>query len=375
LGSASRVPVALAGLAAAALLLAACRTGAPPDPQRLARVDARVGELLLVGFDGVSLADSATLERLLCEARVGGVLVFARNIQSPEQLRRLTGDVSARARACAGRPPLVAVDAEGGPVMRLGPAAGYTATLSARDLGDANDLALTELEGRRIGAMLRAAGIGWNLAPVVDVGYNPANPVIVGQGRSFSANPRWVAAQARAFITGMRAEGVLTTIKHFPGHGGSRDDSHRGFVDVTETANADLELAPYRILVAEGVVDSVMTAHVVNRLVDPRYPATLSPNTIGRVLREDVGWKGLVVSDDLQMAAIRERYGIERAAVLALGAGVDVLLIADDRLPEGRSAAGAALGAIRRALASGDLDVERIEAALARLEAFRARVP
>ncbi|MGH7353470.1 MAG: glycoside hydrolase family 3 N-terminal domain-containing protein [Candidatus Rokuibacteriota bacterium] len=373
--AASRAARVRAGLAAAAVLLAACRTVPPPDPGRLARTETRLGQLLLVGFGGVALSDNAELERLLCGAKVAGVIVFGRNIESPEQLRRLTGDAAARALGCTGRPLLVAVDAEGGRVMRLGPAAGYTATLSARDLGDANDLALTELEARRMGAMLREAGINWNLAPVVDVGYNPANPVIVGQGRSFSANPRWVAAQARAFITGMHAEGVLTALKHFPGHGSSRTDSHQGFVDVTDTANAEVELAPYRILVAEGPVDSVMTAHVFNRLVDPRYPATLSPNTIGRLLREDVGWKGLVVSDDLRMAAIQQRYGIERAVVLALGAGVDVLLIAEDRLSDGRSAAEVALGAIRRALARGDLDLDRIESALARGEAFRARVP
>lgn len=302
------------------------------------------------------------------------MIVFGRNIENPEQLRRLIGDAAAQALGCTGRVLLVAVDAEGGRVMRLGPAAGYTATLSARDLGDANDLALTELEARRMGAMLREAGINWNLAPVVDVGYNPANPVIVGQGRSYSANPRWVAAQARAFIAGMHAEGVLTTLKHFPGHGSSRGDSHLGFVDVSDTANADVELAPYRILVADGAVDSVMTAHVFNRQVDPRYPATLSPNTIARLLREDVGWKGLVVSDDLRMAAIQQHYGIERAVVLALGAGVDVLLIAEDRLPDGRSASELALAAIRRALADGDLGIERIESALARRDAFRTRV-
>jgi len=307
--------------------------------------------------------------------KTGGVIVFGRNVESPEQLRRLTGDAAARALGCTGRALLVAVDAEGGRVMRLGPAAGYTATLSARDLGDANDLALTELEARRMGAMLREAGINWNLAPVVDVGYNPANPVIVGQDRSYSANPRWVAAQARAFITGMHAEGVLTTLKHFPGHGSSRGDSHLGFVDVTDTANADVELAPYRILVADGAVDSVMTAHVFNRQVDRHYPATLSPNTIARLLREDVGWKGLVVSDDLRMAAIQERYGIERAVVLALGAGVDVLLLAEDRLPDGRSASELALAAIRRALAGGNLDIERIESALVRYDLFRARIP
>src|SRR5439155_1563745 len=143
-------------------------------------------------------------------------------------------------------------------VRRLGPDAGWTETPSHQDLGQAGDLAQTELEARRIGGMLRAAGINWNLAPVVDVGYNPANPVIVGVGRSFGANPTLVAAQARAYITGMHAAGVLTALKHFPGHGSSVEDSHAGFVDVTHTARPDGQLAPYRLRLAEGLVDAVM---------------------------------------------------------------------------------------------------------------------
>lgn len=356
------------------LLAAACRTAAPPDPARLAAVQADLGQLLLVGFAGTGVDGNAELEALLCEARVGGVLLFGRNIADADQLARLTLGLAERARGCTGRTPLVAVDAEGGQVMRLGPGAGYTATLSHEDLGSANDFVLTELEARRIGFMLRAAGITWNLAPVVDVGYNPANPVIVGAGRSFGANPLLVTAHARAYLAGMRAAGVLTTLKHFPGHGSSYGDSHAGFVDVTTTASRDAELAPYRALIAERVVESVMTAHVFNGRLDPRYPATLSGATITGLLREELGFDGLVVSDDLRMGAIEREYGLERAAVLALAAGVDVLLIADDRLPGGRSAARTALAAIQGALASGRLDVDRVRTALHRVRDFKARL-
>src|SRR5688572_17268620 len=261
-------------LALAALALAACASAPPADV--LARLEPRLGQLLLVGFRGTTLTDNAELDALLCGARTGGILLFARNIVDATQVAALTAASAARAAECGTAPLLVAVDAEGGRVMRLSPAAGYVATLSHKDLGDGNDLVLTELEARRIGAMLREAGINWNLAPVVDVGYNPANPVIVGSGRSFSANPALVAAQARAFITGLRSEGVLSALKHFPGHGSSFADSHQGFVDVTDTANPILELAPYRLLFAEHAVDSVMTAHVFNRYLDSRYPATLS---------------------------------------------------------------------------------------------------
>jgi beta-N-acetylhexosaminidase len=352
----------------------ACQTAAPLEPDLLAPLETELGQLLLVGFEGTEVAGNAPLEALLCEARVGGVVLFARNILEAEQLPLLTGALQERARACTGRPLLVAVDAEGGAVMRLGVLAGYTATLSAEDLGSANDVALTELEARRIGARLRAAGINWNLAPVVDVGYNPANPVIVGAGRSFSANPALVIHHARAFIRGLRAEGMLTVLKHFPGHGSSFADSHRGFVDVTETANLELEVLPYRALIAEDLADAIMTAHVVNRRLDPRHPATLSWATVSGLLRAGLGYQGLVVSDDLRMDAIGQHYRLGQAASLALEAGVDVLLLGDDRLPDGRSAAGVVLEALQSALREGQLDPDRVATALARVRAFKARI-
>ena len=359
------------------LVASGCRTGADAarNDRTLARLAPRLGELLLVGFHGTAIEDNPDVERLLCRVRVGGVILFARNIVDADQVARLTRGLAERARECTGRALLVAVDAEGGRVMRLGPGAGYTATLSHQYLGDANDLAQTELEARRIGRMLREAGINWNLAPVVDVGYNPANPVIVGAGRSFGASPAVVVAQARAFITGMHAAGLLTALKHFPGHGSSVADSHHGFVDVTDTADPKVELAPYRLLLSEGIVDSVMTAHVFNRRLDRRYPATLSERTITGVLRRGLGWRGVVVSDDMRMGAIDQHYGLPDAAVRAVRAGVDVVLIADDRLPDGTSAADVVLDALRGAVGRGRIPARRVDEALIRIEAMRARLP
>jgi len=209
---------------------------------------------------------------------------------------------------------------------------------------------------------------------VVDVAVNPLNPAVVALGRTFSADPRQVIAHARAFVRGMHASGVLTALKHFPGHGGSFADSHLGFVDVTDTADAALELAPYKALMLDHVVDSVMTAHVFNRRLDRRYPATLSRATIEGLLREQLGWRGLVVSDDLRMGAIEQHYGFEDAAVRAIEAGVDVLLIGDDRLPDGGSAARVAVAALRRALESGRLTPQMVIPALARTESLRDRL-
>ena len=166
---------------------------------------------------------------------------------------------------------------------------------------------------------------------------------------------------------------MLSALKHFPGHGSSFADSHQGFVDVTQTADRDIELVPYRMLIAERIVDAVMTAHVFDRRLDARYPATLSRPTITELLRRDVGWSGTVVSDDLRMGAIELHYGLADAAVLALEAGVDVLLIGDDRLPDGRSAAAVARAAIRTALAEGRLPVQRVMDALAHVAALKRR--
>jgi beta-N-acetylhexosaminidase len=371
----ARRPAARAALVVVtvALTIVGCRTVAPADPARVAAVVSRLGDLLLVGFNGTGGDGNADLERLLCEVRVGGVLLFGRNVVDPDQVAQLTRWIATRAQDCGGRPVLVAVDAEGGRVMRLSPAAGYPSTPTHQALGDRNDVAVTEQEARQIGAMLRVAGIGWDLAPVVDVALNPANTVIVGHGRSFGADIERVTAHARAFVDGLHAEGVLTALKHFPGHGSSLADSHLGFVDVTETASPAVELAPYRALLAERRVDAVMTAHVFNRARDPRYPATLSRATITGLLRDELGWKGPVVSDDLRMGAIEQHYGFGDAIVLAVEAGVDVLLIADDRLPDGRSASAVAVDALTRALDAGRLSAWQIETALGRVDALRSR--
>jgi beta-N-acetylhexosaminidase len=363
----------LGALALVVLLLGGCVALPSPDAATAERIDRELGQLFLVGFEGILGEESRALGQLLCDVRVGGVLLFGRNVVDPPQVRALTAWIGERAAACDAPSPLIAMDAEGGRVMRLAPRAGYTPTPSAQALADENDLALTELEARRIGRMLREAGVTWDLAPVVDVGYNPANPVIVGAERSFGANPLVVTAHARAFIHGLHAEGVLTALKHFPGHGSSFGDSHAGFVDVTATADGDLELVPYRTLVGERIVDAVMTAHIVNRHRDRRYPATLSRSTVTDLLRHDVGWSGIVVSDDLRMGAIEQHYGLGEAAVLAIDAGVDLLLIADDRLPDGRSAAAVARVAIRTALIDGRLTRARVIDALSHVAALKRR--
>lgn len=368
------------GALVAALALSGCALITPrpaPDPVRL-----RIAELLLIGFSGTQVAGNEEVRRLVCDVKVGGVLLFERfaasgqprNMVSPAQVTELTRDLQALAARCAGRPLFIAADAEGGRVMRLSPRLGYPPTPAARELGERDDPAFTQAEARRMGAMLREAGINWNLAPVVDVAVNATNPAIVALGRAYSSDPDRVAAHARAFVAGMHEAGVLTSLKHFPGHGSSRRDSHLGFTDVSDTARLRVELAPFRALIAAGLADSVMTAHVFNRGLDPWDPATLSRYTVQRVLRGWLDYDGVAVSDDLLMGAIAQHYGLEDAAVLALGAGVDVLLIAQNTDRVDDRAAERVVAAITRAVAAGTLSESRIREAVTRVDTLRARL-
>src|SRR6266852_5150454 len=352
---------------------AAARKPPPPLP---------VAELLLVGFGGTQVEGNEELQSLVCDIKVGGLVLFERqggtgeprNILGPEQVHQLTSDLQALAMKCAGRPLFIAADNEGGLVMRLSTRVGYLPTPAPRALGEAGDVAATELEARRMAATLREAGINWNLAPVVDVAVNPLNPAVVTLGRTFSSDPDRVIAHARAFILGMHEAGVLTSLKHFPGHGSSLKDSHLGFVDVTDTADLKLELKPYRALIKEGLADSVMTAHVFNRGIDPWNPATLSRFTIKRYLRGRLKYAGPVVSDDLLMGAIRQRYGVEEAAVLALQASVDILLISQNQGKVERGTAERVVAEIRSAIADGRLSRKSVSAALERVRTFRNRL-
>ena len=341
-----------------------------------------LGELLLVGFGGTQVEGNDEVRSLVCDVKVGGLILFerdarsgeARNISSPEQVRQLTSDLQTLALQCTGRRLLIAADNEGGAVMRLSTRLGYLPTPPPQALGDAGDPAATALESRRMGATLREAGINWNLAPVVDVAVNPLNPAVVTLGRTFSSDPQQVIIQARAFIQGMHEAGVLTSLKHFPGHGSSRTDSHHGFVDVTETADLTIELAPYRALIKEGLADSIMTAHVFNRGLDPWNPATLSRFTIKRYLRGKLDYKGLVVSDDLLMGAIRQQYGVEEASILALQASVDMLLISQNQGRVERGAAERVTAAIRGALSDGRLSSKALATSIQRVRALRSRI-
>ncbi len=332
--------------------------------------------MVLVGFRGLRLDPANPIAADVREHGLGGVVLFSydvalqspvRNVESPQQVAALTAELQ----ALAETPLIVAIDQEGGLVARLDERHGFPPTLSAQALGERNDPAFTYAVAEQMARTLRSVGVNHNFAPVVDLNLNPDNPIIGALGRSFSADPDVVTAQAAAFIRGHRAHGVTTTLKHFPGHGSSRDDSHLGFVDVTDTWQT-VELEPYRRLLAEGLVDSIMTAHVFNARLDPEYVATLSPAVLTGLLREEMGFDGVIVSDDMQMGAIAHVYGFEEAIVQSVAAGVDVIAVGNN-LTYDPHVASRVIDVLATAVQDGRLSLERIDASIRRVDALKAK--
>jgi beta-N-acetylhexosaminidase len=333
----------------------------------------RIGQMLLIGFRGLTADAADATRQQIAAGEVGGILLFSvdqltggpRNVDSPEQLRGLVDALSASAPAS---PLTVAIDQEGGMVARLGPAHGFPATSSAATLGQ-GDPSATAAAARAMAETLRSVGVTLNLAPVVDLAVNPENPIIAAVERSFSADPEVVIAHASAFIQAHHDIGVRSAVKHFPGQGSATGDTHAGVVDVTDVWT-DVELEPFAALVGRGLPDAVLTAHIFNGRLDPDHPATLSEPTITGILRQQLGWDGAVISDDMQMGAIRDAYGYEEAVALAIEAGVDILLIANQLVYE-PDIAPRTIEVIEGLVRDGRISEERIDASYRRILALK----
>ncbi len=275
--------------------------------------------LLICGFPG-PISDEAI--RSLLRRGVGGVILFRRNVEDPIQVAALINKLQA-ARVDAA-PLIVSVDQEGGKVARL--KAPLTEFPDQAWLGRTDDEALAERFGAVLALELCALGFNLDYAPVVDVDSNPENPVI--GTRAFSSDPAVVARLGTAVIRGMQRNGLLACAKHFPGHGDTRTDSHLELPELPHDLSRlqEVELVPFKAAIQSGVA-SIMTAHVRFNALDPEVPATLSPRVIDGLLRRELGFEGLIISDDLEMKAVLDHYGIARSAELGLAAGVDAFLV------------------------------------------------
>ncbi len=346
-------------------------------PATNSTLDEKIGQMLMVGFRGTAVNENPWLLEDIRERHLGGVILFDydvikqqhnRNIESALQIKKLVNQLQ----NISATPLLIAIDQEGGQVARLNARDGFPATVSHRKLGRRDDLRTTVEQSESIATTLKELGINLNLAPVIDLCSNPDNPVIAKYGRCFSAEPEKVTAHASAYIEGHHRHGILTALKHFPGHGSSGSDSHLGFTDVSKTWREN-ELIPYRQIIASGQVDTVMTAHVFNDRLDVLNPATLSHATINGLLRQQLGFAGVVLSDDLQMGAIANYFGFEATIRKALDAGVDILVFGNN-LSYDEQIVPRAVTVIRDLVNSGILSAARIDQSYQRILQLKQRI-
>jgi len=298
------------------------------------KLEQQIGCMIMTGFRGLVINDQDALAQDLRQGRIGGVVLFdtdaelkspVRNIASPRQLYSLISDIKKR----SPHPLLIGVDQEGGKVVRLKPSHGFPETVSQRFLGQTDDPDLTLRMAESIAETLADAGFNLNFSPLVDLDINPESPAIGHFERSFSADPEVVIRHGQIFIQTLMKKGITPVLKHFPGHGSAGTDSHLGLVNVTESWD-EKELVPYRRLIRTGLAPMIMSAHIFNQRLDPKYPATLSKNVITDLLRNELGYNGVIISDDLNMKAISDQFGLEKTVELAIKAGIDILLFGNN---------------------------------------------
>lgn len=335
------------------------------NAQEVDSLDIMIGQMIMVGIgDFNELKKEETIFEEIRANRVGGVILFEKNI-NPKKSEEKMKEMLSYAQKQAEIPLFISIDQEGGLVNRLKTKYGFPKSVSAQYLGELNNLDSTSYYAKQTAATLYKLGINMNFAPSVDVNVNPENPVIGKVKRSYSADPYEVAEQAQAVVEAHDLFGVATVLKHFPGHGSSKNDSHLGLTDVSKTWRFK-ELIPYKALLDSGKVRAIMSAHIVNEIMDEsKLPATLSPFVISGVLRGFLGFDGVVVSDDMQMKAISAEYGLEESIKMAVNAGIDILLF-------GNNVAGYDLAASKKIHAIIKSFVEKGEISNARIaESYR----
>ena len=286
----------------------------------------KIASMLMFGFRGADVQDQGVLKIVddIGKLGLGGVLLFGYNINFPEQLKNLTNLLLQ-----ADSKLLIAVDQEGGRVQRLSSKNGFKNFDTAKKIAASYSSEEAYSTYLNMAKILKDYGINFNFAPCVDIDSAPPCSVIGGFERSFSDNPQTVINYSKQFIDAHKKHNIITALKHFPGHGFAQSDTHKGLTDTTDLANTDLELKPYKDLLSDSSNTAVMTAHIINRnLDDSGYPATLSKKIITGILRENLNFQGVVVTDALEMGAIRNYYSLEDVVHRSINAGNDILVFA-----------------------------------------------
>lgn len=343
----------------------------PVLAQKKDSLDIKIGQMILIGFPGATVDDKVLEE--VRQGKVGSIIVFEKNIPPQNSfiaLKKLTWTYQ----HAAPIPLLIGIDQEGGRVNRLKDKYGFPKSITAEAMATSGTLDSVQFYGESTASTLAGLGININFAPVVDLASNPTNPIIAKFGRAFSANEDTVIFFAKEFIKQHHKMGVLTALKHFPGHGSSKDDTHLGVTDVTNTWQ-ERELKPYQALIDSGYVDAVMTSHIVNKNLDKNgYPATLSADIITGILRNKLRFNGLIFSDDMQMFAIAKNYGLEQAIKLAIQAGVDIMIFSNNISGSETRTVDRVHQAIRSMVQRGEISQGRIDESFRRIMRLKKKL-
>lgn len=332
----------------------------------------KIGQMILIGFPGTQV-DPLVLEEVRA-GKAGSIILFEKNVPKSSAAYAPLKKIIWTYQQAAPIPLFVAIDQEGGKVNRLKEKYGFSRSVTAQEMGKANSLDTVRFYAEATAATLAGLGINVNFAPVVDLGVNKENTVIYKVGRAFSANPDSVALLAAEYIKPHRRFGVVTALKHFPGHGSSMADTHFGVADVTNTWTPG-ELIPYEKLISSGMTDAIMSAHIVNMKIDPKgLPGTLSSRMIDSLLRKQYHYDGVVFSDDMQMQAVAKQYGLEEAVRLSINAGVDILCFSNNIAGSEERTVDKVHTIIRAQVESGKISRQRVDQAYKRIMKLKQRI-
>lgn len=333
-------------------------------------LDIKIGQMILIGFPGTKVDDKVLEE--IRQGKVGSIIIFEKNIPAKNsylELKKITWTYQ----HASAIPLFIAIDQEGGKVNRLKEKYGFPKSISAAQLGKFS-MDSVQFYAETTAATLAGLGINVNFAPVVDLRSNPTNPIIAKPERAYSAQADTVALFAREVIRAHRNLGIVSVLKHFPGHGSSKDDTHLGIADVTKTWN-ESEVRPYKTLIDSGEVDAVMTAHIVNKKLDEAgNPGTLSKKIIDELLRKQLHFNGVVFSDDMQMHAITKHYGLEEAIKLSINAGVDILTFSNNIQGSQERTVDKVHQIIRKFVENGTISKERIDQSFKRIMSLKRQL-
>ena len=328
-------------------------------------LDIKIGQMIMIGMKGTSVSPESSIYDYVSQGKVGGVLLYEYNVHKTDARNQMMA-LCSTLQSAASIPLLISIDQEGGKVNRLKTKYGFEPMPSAYDVAQKKDMGYAATVAALIASTCSSLGINVNYAPVMDL-HNSSCPVLGARERCFSSDPREVAKYGEVYIDAHRAEKVLTVLKHFPGHGNSRSDSHLGIADVSKYWNSD-ELIPYEKLMALNKIDAIMTAHIINTQLDPsKLPATLSEKIINNKLRVEMGYDGVIITDDMQMGAISKYFGFKESIKKAILAGVDILMFSNNIPGANQYSAKNVHATIKKMVLAGAIPVSRIDESYARI--------